>query len=409
MAAGGGPYLRAIQFHYHPARYLWTRWASRYWPRVALGASGCLRLKEVQPPDPPGPGWVRVKTRLSGVCGSDLSAITASDSFTLEPFGAYPFTFGHENLGELLDAADGWSAGERVVVCPMIACAQRGARPPCAPCARGEYGLCRNTFEGGPGKGPLIGFCPGAGGGWSSQFVAHVSQLRRVGSMADEVAVLADPFVSALHPVLLHPPAEDDVALVIGAGALGILTVASLRAMGWRGPLAVLARHRHQLEACERAGADHRFLTRDALYRWAESLPGARGYKPTLAGRFVEGGPSLVYDTAGTASSLRDAVALAREGGRIVLAGAAARLTVDWTRLWYRQISVSGVFAYGPVTFRGARHDVNDAALALMAEGHLDRLGLLTHVFPLEEFRDGVNAALDKAGRRSLKVAFRPA
>src|SRR5690606_30999369 len=104
IAFPGAASVRAIRFHYRPARYLWTRFAASHRPALALGPTGCVSLDRVQPPELPGPDWVRIETTLSGICGSDLSAVTASDSFTLEPFGAYPFTFGHENVGRVVQA-----------------------------------------------------------------------------------------------------------------------------------------------------------------------------------------------------------------------------------------------------------------------------------------------------------------
>jgi L-iditol 2-dehydrogenase len=402
--------LRAIRFHYRPARYLLTRYAGNRKPWLALGPLGCVALDDVEPPGLPGPEWVRIETSLSGICGSDLSAITAHDSFTLEPFGAFPFTFGHEVTGRVAEAgpaAGEWSAGDMVVVNPMIACAQRGLEA-CAPCARGEYGLCRNTHAGVTGPGPMIGFSPAAGGGWSRTFVAHRSRLHAADDLADEVAVLADPLASALRPVLLHPPGDGDVVLVMGAGTIGILTVASLRAMGWTGPLACLGRYDFQVELAETAGASPVFRRPDEVYRWAGSLRGARAYRPTLARRFVEGGPSLVYDTVGSESSIRDGLALTREGGRYILVGAAARVEADWTRLWYRHLTVAGIFAYGPAPFRGADRDIFHGALELLRTGGIADLGLVTHAFGLEEYRAGLAAALDKGGHRATKVVFRP-
>src|SRR5690625_4682183 len=66
--------VRAIRFHYNPAKYIWTRWASSRRPRAALGRLGCISLDEVEPPALPGPEWVRIETTLSGICGSDLAA-----------------------------------------------------------------------------------------------------------------------------------------------------------------------------------------------------------------------------------------------------------------------------------------------------------------------------------------------
>lgn len=402
--------MKAVRFNYRPIRYLLTRIASRKSPAMALSAAGCITLDDVDPPALPGPDWVRVATSLSGICGSDLSAVTAHDSFTLEPFGAYPFTFGHENTGVVEEVGPGskWRVGERVIVNPMLACKQRGLEPECAPCARGEYGLCRRTTEGLIGTGPMIGYCPAVGGGWSRSFVAHTSQLHSADGLADESAVLTDPFASALRPVLLHPPAADEIVLVIGAGSIGALTIRALRLTGFKGEVNVLGRHRFQAELAEKAGASRVFRSRDEVYKWAGTLPGAKSYKPTLAPKFVEGGPALIYDTVGTETTLGDSLALAREGGRIVLVGAAAKVSVDWTRLWYRQLSVAGVFAYGSAPFRNQTRDIYAISLDLMKQDGFGDLNMVTHVFPVEEYRAALAAALDKHGHGSIKVAFRP-
>ena len=378
---------------------------------MALGPLGCVSLDQIDAPALPGDDWVRVETVLSGICGSDLSAVTAHDSFTLEPFGAFPFVFGHENVGRVVDtgpAASGWQIGERVIVNPMLSCRQRGLEPPCPPCARGEYGLCRRTNEGTVGRGPMIGYNPTTGGGWADGFVAHTSQLHRADGLSDEVAVLSDPFVSALRPVLLHPPAEDDVVLVIGAGSIGLLSVVALRAVGFEGTIAVLGRYDFQFEKAEAAGADVMLRSREELYTWASGLPGAVAYRPTLAARFVEGGPSIVYDTVGSETTIGDGIALTREGGKLILVGGAAKASVDWTRVWYRQITLAGIFAYGLTPVAGVSRDIYETAIELLRRRDYGTLGLLTHVFELEDYRAALHAALSKGGHRSIKVAIRP-
>ena len=403
--------LKAVRFNYRPARYLLTRALSRRRPMAALGPLGCVTFDDIEPPSLPGDEWVRVRTSLSGICGSDLAALTAHDSFTLEPFGAYPFVFGHENIGVVAEtgsAAGEWRPGERVIVNPMLSCRQRALEPVCAACARGEYGLCRRTNDGVVGGGPMIGYNPRTGGGWSQSFVAHKSQLHRAGALPDDVAVLTDPFASALRPVLLHPPRPDDTILVIGAGSIGLLTVMALRATGWTGPIAILGRYPFQLEKAEAAGADIRLRGTDEAFRWATSQGGAVAYKPSLAGRFVEGGPSLVIDTVGSERTIRDALALTREGGRLLLVGGAAQVRADWTRVWYRQLTIAGIFAYGVAPHDGRERDIYEVAVELLGRRDYAPLGLVTHVYPLEDYRAALHAALGKGGSSSIKVALRP-
>jgi threonine dehydrogenase-like Zn-dependent dehydrogenase len=87
--------------------------------------------------------------------------------------------------------------------------------------------------------------------------------------------------------------------------------------------------------------------------------------------------------------------------------GAAARAEVDLTRLWHRQIRMTGVMVYGAVEHGGRTVDIFDASLELIRGDDLGRLGLLTHTFELEEYRDAISVALSKRDHESIKVAFR--
>jgi threonine dehydrogenase-like Zn-dependent dehydrogenase len=383
-----------------------TRSVSGRLPGTGAGPLGFIRLDDVEPPTLPGPDWVVLESRLSGICGSDLGVITARDSFALEPYSAYPFTFGHEIVATVVDTGpevSDWSTGDRVIVHPMLSCRQKGLEP-CAACARGDYGVCRRATD---GTGHITGFSPLTGGGWGDRLVAHQSQLRPQGELPDEVALLTDPFASAAKGVFLEPPVDGDVVLVLGAGSIGLLTVRALRGIGYRGPIAVSARYAFQADKAREVGADEVLESRDALYDWAASLPGAAAFKPTMAPRLVEGGPSLVYDSVGSEATLRDALALTREGGRIVVAGAAATAKLDFTRLWHRHLRITGVMVYGPVEHEGRRLDIFDATLELMQADDLQAFGLVTHLFELEEYRDAIRVALGKDAHACIKVAFR--
>lgn len=408
--------MHAIRLHYRPVRYLLSRYLGRGRPTLPLSPFGFISLDDTEPAALPGPEWVRIRTAMSGICGSDLSAVTAHDSLLLEPFQTYPFTFGHENIGTIAEVgaeAGAWRVGDRVAIAPLLACEQRSITPPCAACQRGEYGLCLNTTRGDLSPGFMIGYCRDTGGGWADSFVAHRTQLHRLppeSALPDEAAVLADPFASALRPVLLHPPREGEHVLVIGAGTIGLLTIKALRLTGWSGAIAVLGRHAFQRDHAVRAGASPElvFSARDEVYRWAAGLPDARAYEPTLAQRFVEGGPSLVYDTVATRSSLGDALALTAGAGRIIVVGTTARLSLDWTRLVIRNLTVAGVFAYGRVPYEEQLRDGFEVAAELLATDGFADLDLVTHVFPLEDYRAALATALDKKHQRAIKVAFRP-
>ena len=81
-------------------------------------------------PEPAHSGWARVRTRLSGICGSDLGAVTGSHvSLYFSALVSMPFVPGHEVVGELLDDCDDLPVGTRVVLDPVLSCAARGVEP----------------------------------------------------------------------------------------------------------------------------------------------------------------------------------------------------------------------------------------------------------------------------------------
>ena len=75
-----------------------------------------MRLSEGPGPTLPGPRWGRVRPRLSGICGSDLSTVNGTSSLYFSPLVSLPFTPGHEVVGDLLDDVDDLPAGTRVVL-----------------------------------------------------------------------------------------------------------------------------------------------------------------------------------------------------------------------------------------------------------------------------------------------------
>ena len=134
--------------------------------------------------------------RLAGICGSDLSMIEGHASTYFDDWVSFPFVPGHEVVGELDD-------GTRVVLEPVLGHEARGFR---AAVRRRRTRRRRRLRP--PRHRPLdagiqTGFCCSTGGGWSPQFVAHDSQLHRIGDdMPDERAVLVEPLAGGIHAAL---------------------------------------------------------------------------------------------------------------------------------------------------------------------------------------------------------------
>ena len=242
--------MKALEFRRKPARYAAAVVAGRL--RPGAGASvGPLSLRDLDPPELPAAGWHRFRPRLAGICGSDLATIDGQSSRYFEPIVSFPFVPGHEVVGDLDD-------GSRAVLVPVLSCAPRGIDPPCGACAAGQINRCERIAFGHVEPGLQSGFCESTGGGWSTLMVAHETQLVGVpDDMTDEAAVLVEPTACALHAarrVASHNGGATEVA-VIGAGAIGLLTIAALHHLDADRFILAAAKHPHQRALAAELGA----------------------------------------------------------------------------------------------------------------------------------------------------------
>jgi threonine dehydrogenase-like Zn-dependent dehydrogenase len=389
--------MKALQVERSLARFAAARVASGW--RAGAGARvGPLRLVDAPPPALPGPGWLRLSPRLSGICGSDLATVDGRSSRWFEPLVSFPFVPGHEVVADTAD-------GRRAVIEPVLGCEARSIDPPCAPCAAGRRRHCVNLTGGHLAPGLQTGYCQETGGGWSLSFVAHESQLHFVPEeMPDEAAVLVEPVACAVHTALAPlsgsaAPAEESVAVVIGAGTLGLAAVAAMAR--WREDvtrLIVVAKHPHQRDLAGKLGATA-VASPEELRRAVRRATGSW----VLENGQLSGGVPLVVDCAGTAGSLAGALAVVAPGGQVVLAGMPAPALADLTPLWQREVSLVGSYTYGPEPAAGGRHSF-DLAFELVEQARLERL--LSATYPLERSAEAVEHAAGAGRRGAVKVAF---
>jgi threonine dehydrogenase-like Zn-dependent dehydrogenase len=295
---------------------------------------GPLQLSDVDEPALPAPGWRRVRPRLAGICGSDLATVDGRSSRWFEPIVSFPFVPGHEVVGDLDD-------GRRVVLEPVLGCAARGIEPPCAACATGRLDACGRVAFGHVRPGLQTGYCADTGGGWSLALVAHESQLHPVpDDLDDDAAVIVEPAACAVHAALAVPSYGATV-LVVGAGTLGLCTVAALRRLGTPGTLIAAAKHPEQRRWAAELGAD--MVVEPAEVQRAVR----RATGSLMVGDRLEGGADVVVDCVGSASSLAADLAVTRPGGTVVLLGMPGTVSVDLTPLWQRQVNLRGSYEIG--------------------------------------------------------------
>jgi L-iditol 2-dehydrogenase len=404
--------VKAIRFAAPIPTYLATLAAGKISRRFHTGALACTRYTDLEQPVLPTERWVRIRTRLGGICGSDLNVISLGASPSTSPFSSFPFVLGHENVGDVIAIGSGVTTvgvGARVTANPLLCCEPRGIAMRCGACESGHHSRCAHFTDGDIAPGMLIGTTRGLGGSWGEEFVAHEDQLVRVPeTMSDEAAVLIEPFACSVHAVRANLPDAGERVLVIGAGSIGLLTIAALHALAPGARITALARYDIQRAHASRLGAANVVPARGDYTTALADAGGARLLKPIIGKPVGVGGFDRTFVCIGGTRGMDDAMRVTRAGGTIVLLGNSGTMNgLDWTPLWLKELTVRGSLCYGSPVHASAGKGAFAEAAALIASGAAPIAELLTHTFALGEYRKALATASNKAGGESIKVAFR--
>jgi 2-desacetyl-2-hydroxyethyl bacteriochlorophyllide A dehydrogenase len=338
-------------------------------PAAVLHGPGRLEIEEVDVPAL-GPTDVLVEVDRCGVCGSDLHMV-------LEGWGKPGSIPGHEWTGVVAavgSEVERWRSGDVVVGGPTVRCGR------CPSCVAGRPSLCdeRDT--------------PGTD-------VSHGAFARFTRSRADELlelpdgvdlraAALTEPLAVALHGITRSGVEAGQSALVMGAGPIGALTIAALRAVGVDEVVCVEPNERRRALALD-VGA-------------VEALPPDALDVPSMAepGRVVEGAVDVALECSGAPAAMVGALAQLKRAGTMVLVGAGIQQPrFDPNRILLNELVITGAFTYD--------HNGFERALALLASGSLpiDRL-LEPDDVPLAGLLDAMRQLAD--GQLAGKVLVKP-
>jgi len=250
-----------------------------------------FRLGE-RPIEDPGAGEVQVRVEAVGICGSDLHAY--SEGAVGSTPNVYPMVLGHEPAGRIVKTGPGVSGlvpGDRGALEPALYCYH------CEFCLRGLHNVCANLrFLSSP---RLPGF-------FRELVNLPVTNFLPIPvAISLDQATLVEPLAVALHSLYLASIRPAETVAVIGAGPIGLLTVAALRAMG-AGRIWAVEPVAHRRELAKTIGAD--VVLEPAA---------AAGEILRSTGRGVD----CAIDCAAKEDTTGQAIQVARSAGRVVLTG----------------------------------------------------------------------------------------
>jgi (R,R)-butanediol dehydrogenase/meso-butanediol dehydrogenase/diacetyl reductase len=336
---------------------------------AVLKGPGRLEIEEVPVPTLADDD-VLVAVDLCGVCGSDLHMV-------LDGWGERGSWQGHEWIGRVAavgSAVSTWQEGDVVVGGPMQRCGT------CAMCRAQRPSLCKARDT--PGIGPEQG-------GFATFKRAPAAELLALPEgLAPRAAALAEPLAVALHGIRQSGITAGQRAMVLGAGPIGALTVAALRAMGVDDVTCVEPGERRQALATAVGATDVRHPADLVLPSIAEP------------GLVVDGAVDVVLECSGKARAMEAGLAQLVRGGTLVLVGAGIEPpSFDPNRILLNELVITGAFTYD--------HDGFERALALLASGVLPVDALLEpEPVPLEGLLEAMRGLAD--GRLAGKVLVQP-
>ena len=124
---------------------------------------------------------------------------------------------------------------------------------------------------------------------------------------------------------------------------------------------------------------------------------------------YAGGGFDTIFDCVGSRSSVDQALRYGAARGRIVMLGCAGQMRkLDLTFLWAKELRVEGYVGYGAEAWDGRTRHTFDLTLERMAADPRALGDLVTHVFPLAQYRDALRAAYDHRRSKAVKVALQP-
>lgn len=336
-------------------------------------ASGPGNVRLVDVPEPTaGPGQVRIAVRAAGICGSDLHILHGDIKLLLRP----PVVMGHEFSGvidQVGDGITGWAVGDRVTAETAVrTCGE------CLSCRTGHYNRCSSK--------EILGYVHD--GAFAPYTLVAPHRLHRLPDSVDFIsAAMTEPLaccVRALYELACIRP--EDLVVIAGPGAIGLLCLQLARAAGARVFVVGAAPDAQRLAVAKGLGASRTLVAGDVDVA-AEVRAASHGE-----------GCDVFVEASGAPAAARMGLDITRRGGQYVQVGlASGPFEIDLSLLAYKELHMLGSL--------GQRWSAWQKALPLMAEGKVDMLPLATHVLPLSRWEEGFRAFESK---ESIKVILTP-
>ncbi|NPD87779.1 MAG: zinc-binding dehydrogenase [Asgard group archaeon] len=380
-----------------------------FWKGVVFSPLGSVVHKQNYPFELQSTKDILTKTLRGGICGSDLHLLSLELSLdvspTIVPAPSIRF-MGHECVSEIVEIGDDvskFNAGQRVVVQKSPCCYIHKPENLCPRCSEGNFWLCEKA-----GQYALFSHYEAAGG-WSRGFRYHEAQLVPVpDTISSNQAVLIEPLACSLRGILRRIPKENDKVLIIGAGTIGLCTLAVLKAVQPDCEVIVSAKYDFQEELAIKLGASEVIDGRNML-EYVKRKTGAEIYKGFFGNNTLIGGFDVIYDCVGTARTVQNALRWSKGGGNVVLIGIDLKqMKLDLSPVWYQEVDLIGSMVTGIEKWENKDTSTFELVIELLENKNISSsiTDIITHRFDLTDYKQAISTSLNKKRSKAIKVIF---
>ena len=332
---------------------------------------GEVTLQSFEDPTPAA-GGVVVDIQLCGICGTDLHAYQSGAPYN-------PAICGHEWTGVISAVGDGVTSvaeGDRVVVAVPPPCGT------CVPCRSGQADRCQLAFLVAVGRDPQAP----AHGGFAPRLAVGANRVVKVRpELSVAQAAQVEPATVAFHAVRLTQPRLGELAVIQGAGPIGLTTLQWVAAAG-AGQIVVVEPNDARRQLAARLGATEAVAPADAAEAVAQRSRGL--------------GADVVYECVGRPETIQGAVDHARRGGTVSLIGLAdGAASIDPATWLVKEIALQASVAYN--------HEDFELAMQMLVDGRVDLDAMHTRTVGLAGL-DGALADLSAGSGHDMKVLVDP-
>ena len=316
-----------------------------------------LRYEDIPEPAP-GPGQIKVKINLAGICGTDLKEYT--DGPSMIAVDKVPLTLGHEFVGRIAELGEGvtdFKVGDRVTAVGYWYCGE------CYYCKRGMYNICSNAgFTGLTMDGCMAEYA----------IVPSYAAYKLPDSVSDELGALVEPLAVAIHAVRQGNVRPGDTVAIVGSGTIGLCVLLAARAAG-AAEVYVVDKVKPRGELALAMGA--------TMFINPEDENPVQLVKDLTRGLGVD----ISFECVGIQVTAQLALGLARSGGTIVIVGVfEAPASIDLFNLMFYQKTLVG----SPIYVHEA-----ETVITLLADKRINPGKLITAKVPL---KDAVEKGFEK-------------